>query len=147
MIHGFSSTLLAPATILVLWTLLVLLWMMARRFSAFKEANIDLAKAPPGGRGQNLEGVLPAKANWPSHNYTHLLEQPTLFYALVMLLTLMGQTTQFNAALAWIYVAIRIVHSLWQVSVNTIPVRFTLFAASTIMLLLLAVNAVRAAFA
>ena len=64
-----------------------------------------------------------------------------------MLLTLMGQATQFNVALAWIYVAIRIIHSLWQVGVNTIPVRFMLFALSTIVLLLLAVNTVRAAFA
>lgn len=147
MIHGFSSTLLAPAAILVLWTLLVLLWMAFKRFAAFKTANIDLAKSPPGGRGQDLEGVLPAKVNWPSHNYTHLLEQPTLFYATVILLALMGQATQFNVALAWTYVAIRIVHSLWQVSINTIPIRFTLFFLSTVALLLLAVNAVRAAFA
>jgi hypothetical protein len=142
---GFSPALLAPVAVLIVWTLFVLLWMAFKRFSAFKSVNIKLAKLPPGGRGQNLEGVLPDKVNWPSHNYAHLHEQPTLFYATAIILALMDQGTQLNVALAWGYVILRVVHSIWQIGVNTLPVRFTLFLLSTTVLMVLAINALKAA--
>ena len=92
-------------------------------------------------RGGDLEGVIPDKANWPAHNYTHLHEQPTVFYATVLILAIMGPGA-FDVLLAWIYVALRIVHSLWQMLVNKIPVRFALFLLSSIALIILAVRAV-----
>jgi len=139
--------LLAPAAVLILWTLLVMAWMVITRFSAFRTANIDLGKAKPGGRGQNLEGVLPDRVMWPSHNYAHLLEQPTLFYAVVVILALMGEASRINVALAWAYVGLRIIHSLWQIRVNLIPVRFLIFMLSSGVLIALAVRAVVAALA
>ena len=142
-----SREILAPAAVLVFWTLLVLLWMAFTRFSAFKAANINLAEAKPGRRGQHLEGVLPDKIMWPAHNYAHLVEQPTIFYAVVVILALLGQGTGLNLSLAWAYVGVRILHSLWQIGVNTIPVRFGLFLLSTTLLLILAINALRAALA
>jgi len=81
---------------------------------------------------------------WKSHNFTHLMEQPTLFYAAVAILALAGAGEGLNTQLAWGYVAIRIIHSLWQATVNTIPVRFGLYLLSTICLVALAVNAIRA---
>jgi len=141
-----SQEMLAPAAVLVGWTLVVLIWMAFVRFSAFKVANINLAEAPPGGRGQNLEGVLPDKANWPSHNYTHLVEQPTLFYAVVIILALLGQGNELNIGLAWAYVALRVLHSIWQITINTISVRFPLFILSTLVLLALSINALRAVY-
>jgi hypothetical protein len=139
-----DKTMLAPAAVLVLWTLIMLLWMVAARFPAIARSGVDLKNAPPGGRGQDLEKILPANVNWKSHNYTHLVEQPTLFYAVVGILTLAGQSGGINTMLAWGYVALRVVHSLWQVLVNTVPVRSVLFVLSSICLLVLAVNAVRA---
>jgi hypothetical protein len=138
------SPILAPAAILVLWTLVVLAWLAISRFSAMSKVKLDLSSAKPGGRGIDLEPVLPANANWVSHNYTHLVEQPTLFYAVVVILAVAGAGDGINAQLAWAYTAIRIVHSLWQMVVNSIPVRFALFLASTGCLLALAVNSVRA---
>lgn len=134
--------LLAPAAVLILWTLIMLVWMATTRLPAMKAIGTDLNKAAPGGRGQNLEGVLPDKVNWKSHNYTHLLEQPTLFYAVVLLLFVAGETSALTIGLAWGYTGIRIAHSLWQALVNTIPLRFTLFLLSTLCLLGLAVQAV-----
>ncbi|MCP2853508.1 MAPEG family protein, partial [Salmonella enterica] len=75
-----KADLLAPAAVLVLWTLVMLFWMAGTRFPALKAAGIDVSKAV-GGRGQDLETVLPANVNWKAHNYAHLVEQPTLFYA------------------------------------------------------------------
>lgn len=140
-----SYSLLAPAAMLILWTIIISLVMLVIRLSAFKTANIDLTKAPPGGRGQDLEGVLPKKANWPSHNYAHLLEQPTIFYATIILLALMNQGTTLNIVLAWIYVGFRMAHSIWQMTINTIPVRFTLFILSSAALTALAFGAVSSA--
>lgn len=139
-----SPALLVPAAALIIWTLLMLLWLGFARFSAFKAANIDIGKVPPGGRGQDLDGVLPPHANWPAHNYAHLMEQPTLFYATAIMLALMGQGTPVNVGLAWTYVVLRIAHSLWQAKINTIPIRFTLFILSSVALLALAINALTA---
>ena len=77
---------------------------------------------------------------WKSHNYTHLMEQPTIFYPAVIILAIMG-ATGLDVGLAWAYVAIRIVHSLWQASVNRIPVRAALFFVSSFVLIALAVRA------
>ena len=139
-----NSPILAPVAVLVLWSLVVLTWMAAVRLPGMAKAGIDLKTAPPGGRGIDLEPVLPAKANWLSHNYTHLMEQPTLFYAVVGVLALAGQGDGINAMLAWGYVGLRIVHSLWQALVNVTSVRFLIFLVSTFCLLALAINAVRA---
>jgi hypothetical protein len=140
-----DTTILAPAAVLVAWTIIMLIWVGLTRFPAIAKSGMDISKTPPGGRGQDLDAVLPAHVQWKSHNYTHLLEQPTIFYATVMILTLVGASGGMNTKLAWAYVIIRIIHSIWQATVNTIiPVRFGLFLLSTICLASLAVSAVRA---
>ena len=133
----------APAAVLVLWSLLVLLWMTVTRFSAFAKAGLKLNEAERGTRYIEVEPMMPPKVNWKSHNYTHLLEQPTLFYAVVAVLALAGAGDGINVTLAWAYVGIRVVHSLWQALVNIVPVRAALFTLSTLCLLALSINAVR----
>jgi hypothetical protein len=137
---------LAPAAVLVLWTLVVLVYMAFARFTAAAKVPKEKLRELPrtGGRGQDLERVIPERSAWPSHNYSHLMEQPTIFYATVMILALVGQASGMNVWLAWGYVGLRIAHSLWQITVNAVPVRFMLFIASTVCLMALAVNAVRA---
>lgn len=133
-----------PAAVLVLWSLVMLVWLGVARFAAFPKLGIDLSKAAPGGRGTDLDPAL-GRAAWPSHNYQHLMEQPTLFYATVAILALTGASGGTNTGLAWAYVGLRIVHSVWQATVNRIPVRFGLFLVSSLCLIGLAVNALRAA--
>ncbi|PQM27578.1 hypothetical protein CVO77_03070 [Sphingopyxis lindanitolerans] len=137
-----SQNLLAPGAVLILWTLVVLIWAGVSRFRAFAKAGIDLKAAPPGGRGADLEGVLPPLTNWKSHNYTHLVEQPTLFYAVILILHAVGGYPAYVVWIAWAYVVLRIVHSLWQATVNRIPVRFTIFMLATLCLVALALLAV-----
>jgi len=134
---------LAPAAVLVIWSLVVLMWMTATRFPAFAQAGLKLGEAKPGSRYVDVEPMLPEKVNWKSHNYTHLMEQPTLFYAVVAILALAGAGTGINVTVAWAYVAIRIVHSIWQGTVNIISVRVALFTLSTLCLWVLAFNAIR----
>ena len=129
-----KGDLLAPAAVLVLWTLIMLVWMASTRLPALKAAGIDMSKAV-GGRGQDLETVLPANVNWKAHNYAHLVEQPTLFYAVVAILAIMGQVSTISIALAWTYVTLRVAHSLVQVTSNRIALRFPLFLASSLVLM------------
>lgn len=141
------SSLLTPAAILVLWTLIMLIWLGATRFPAIARSGLDLKKAPPGGRGQDLEAILPPQVNWKSHNYSHLLEQPLLFYVVIIILHLSHGTDDLSRTLSWSYVALRIIHSLWQVTVNRVPVRLLLFTLSTICLFALAILAALASIA
>ncbi len=139
-----ENTILAPAAVLVFWSLLMLLWTAATRFPAIAKSGMDMKNAPPGGRGQDLDRVLPPQVQWKSHNYAHLMEQPTIFYATVAILALSGVGGGINTQLAWGYTGLRILHSIWQATVNTIiPVRFGLFVLSTMCLLALSVNALR----
>jgi hypothetical protein len=137
-----NPPILAPAAVLVLWSIVVLFWVFATRMKAFSDAGIDLGSAEPGVRYADVESQMPESVNWKSHNFTHLMEQPTLFYALVAILAIAGQGDGFNAMLAWAYALVRILHSLWQSTINTIPVRFGLYLLSTFFLLVLAVSAV-----
>jgi hypothetical protein len=139
-----NSPILAPAAVLVLWSLIVLAWLAVTRLPAASKLVPKGAPTPVAVRGQELDPQLPPSVAWKSHNYTHLMEQPTIFYATVAILALAGAGTGLNATLAWAYVGLRVVHSLWQATINTIPVRFSLFALSTFCLLVMAVNAVRA---
>lgn len=134
-----QSAILMPAAALVLWSLVMLFWMAGSRLPALSKLG-GLGNAKPGGRGQDLEGVIPDEINWKAHNYAHLMEQPTLFYAAVMILAILGAGS-LDVALAWGYVGIRLVHSVWQATVNRVPVRFALFLLSTICLIGLAIRA------
>jgi hypothetical protein len=140
-----TSPIFAPAIALVLWSLVMLGWLALTRLPAMARAGVSLTTVV-GARGANLEGVVPDKVNWKAHNYTHLMEQPTLFYATVVILGVIGQGHGLNLQLAWAYVGLRIVHSLVQATWNRVAVRFTLFSLSTAALLLLALNAARVMF-
>lgn len=138
-----QSPILAPAIVLVLWSLLMLAWLAMTRLAAMSKVGIHLGNIV-GSRGVNLEGVIPDRVNWKSHNYTHLMEQPTLFYVTVVILALVGQDGGVNLQLAWAYVGLRVLHSLVQSLWNRVIVRFTIFGMSTLTLLGLAINAARA---
>ncbi|MEM6683198.1 MAG: MAPEG family protein [Pseudomonadota bacterium] len=138
-----QSQMLAPAAVLIAWTLIVLLWIIPSRFGAIAKADKSKLPNKAGVRGQDLEGVLPDKANWPAHNHTHLHEQPTLFYAVSVILAVIGPAT-LDITLAWTYVGVRMAHSLWQILVNTVPVRFLLFFSGCLVLIALAIRALLA---
>jgi hypothetical protein len=140
-----DSPIFAPAIVLVLWSLVMLGWLAITRLPAMAKAGVDLTNVV-GARGANLEGLVPDKVNWKSHNYTHLMEQPTLFYATVIILGVAGAGDGINLTLAWGYVGLRIAHSLVQAVWNRVSVRFALFSAATAALVLLAINAARVTF-
>ncbi len=132
-----SGTILTPVLVLVSWTLIVWLWMYARRLPAMSAANVDPQQAQHPGA---LAGLLPSEAQRVADNYNHLHEQPTIFYALIVYSHLAGVADPLNIGLAWAYVGLRIVHSLVQNTVNIVMIRFSLFALSTLALIVIAVR-------
>lgn len=136
-----QAQMLAPAAVLVAWSLLMLFWLAATRLPAIEKMAGGIGNAKPGGRGADLEGVLPDKVNWKAHNYAHLMEQPTVFYAAVVIIAMMGASSG-DVLAAWIYVGLRIVHSLYQALVNVVKVRFMIFLIATLVLVYLAYRAV-----
>lgn len=134
------SPILAPVIALVLWTLLMMLWMYATRLPAMRAAGISF-KTLVGGQGRDLDKVVPAPIQWKAHNYNHLMEQPTLFYAVALALAVAGLGDGLDVALAWTYVALRVLHSLIQATVNIVRFRFLAFAGASLVLLVLAVRA------
>jgi hypothetical protein len=125
------SPLLAPVVALVAWTLVMMVWMAIARAAEFKRLGITRSSIPDGSRGADLDGKASPQAQWKAHNYMHLVEQPTIFYAIVFVLILMGFDAPINVWLAWGYVLLRIAHSLLQATVNIVRYRLILFGLSS----------------
>ena len=142
-----NSAILGPVVVLAAWTMVIWIWMYATRLPAMGRAGID-AKNMVGSTGGGLRNDLIAKgeqrASWVADNYNHLHEAPTVFYAVSIVLAIIGQGDNLNATIAWAYVALRIAHSLLQIFSNRVIVRFMLFALSTLALIMLVVHAVMA---
>ena len=130
--------LLGPVIALVLWTGVIWCWMYATRIPAIMKARMRLDPMAP--RGQQMS-ELPAQVRWKADNYNHLLEIPTLFYAVALSLAMLGDGSSISVALAWAFVGLRVVHSLHQCLSNQIPIRFALFFLSSLLLFGLAVRA------
>jgi hypothetical protein len=136
---------LAPVVVLLAWTMVMWVWMYATRIPAMLKAGID-AKGMVGSTGASLRAQLPDNVSWKADNYNHLHEAPTLFYAVAIVLAIIGQGDGFNTTLAWAYVGLRIAHSLVQATVNRVAVRFALFALSSLALMALILHAGIAVF-
>lgn len=75
-----------------------------------------------------------------------LFEMPTLFYAVGLTLAVLGDASALSVNLAWAYVGARVVHSVFQATVNKIEVRFALFLLSSLILLGLSIRTACAVF-
>jgi hypothetical protein len=131
---------LQPVVALLAWTMVMWLWMYATRIPAMLKAGID-AKGLVGTTGASLRAQLPDRVSWKADNYNHLHEAPTLFYAVSIVLAVIGQGDGMNATIAWAYVALRVLHSIVQATVNKVALRFALFALSSIALMVLIFHA------
>jgi hypothetical protein len=132
------NPILAPLITLVLWTFVMWAWLYATRIPAIRKKKIVL---DPQRTKEEFNAQIPAKIRWKADNYNHLMEQPTLFYAVTLTLALVDTSSSLNTGLAWLYVGLRIAHSLIQAIINAIILRFTLFMAASLVLLALTIRA------
>jgi hypothetical protein len=144
-----NSAILQPVVALAIWTMIIWIWMYATRLPAMGRAGID-AKNMVGSTGGGLRSDLIAKgeqrASWVADNYNHLHEAPTIFYAVAIVLAMIGQGDNLNATIAWVYVGLRVAHSFLQILSNRVIIRFILFALSTLALIMLVTHAAMSVF-
>jgi hypothetical protein len=134
------DSVLTPVLALVVWSLIIWVWMYATRIPAMQKAGIDPdAAIHPG----SLD-ALPKNVRAVADNYNHLMEQPTIFYALAFFTFLVGHDSQTAIGLAWAYVVLRVIHSLIQATAFRVMARFLVFSLSTIVLIIWAVIEVMA---
>jgi hypothetical protein len=133
-----ASAILAPVIALVLWTFVMGVWLYATRIPALKKHRIIYDPQRP---SEEFHAQLPADVRWKADNHNNLLEQPTLFYAVALTLALLDAGSGLNAGLAWAYVALRIAHSLVQALINKVMIRFALYAAASLVLLVMTIRA------
>ena len=130
-----------------LLSLVMMLLMYITRIPAAKvlEAEgVDLQKLS---HPAQLAGVFPSTVERFADNYNHLWEQPTLFYAVVLVVWALGHTDAVHLAAAWTYCCLRLVHSIVQVTINHVWVRFSLFFMSWIALAVMLIREVISAVA
>lgn len=132
------SRLLAPVIALVLWSFVMCAWLYATRIPAIRKLGIVYDPQRP---ADEFHAQLPAAVRWKADNYNNLMEQPTLFYAVALTLAVLGADAGPDTALAWLYVGLRVAHSLVQATINAVMLRFALFMAGTLVLLALTVRA------
>jgi len=133
-----STAILAPVTALLILSCIMWAWMYVTRIPAVRRAGMKLDPDIP--KGVQM-AELPARVRWKADNYNHLLEQPTLFYAVAFTLALLGAGEGLNLTLAWAYVILRVAHSLHQALWNKIEIRFVLFLLSSLVLVALVIRA------
>ena len=131
-----NHLLLQPVVALLAWSAIMFIWMYAVRIPAMIKAGVDL-KNRVGGQGSDLDKILPPEVQWKSHNYNHLMEQPTLFYAACLVLVMTNCESPIARYAAWVYVGLRVAHSLVQSISNRIRYRFGLFLLASIALIVL----------
>jgi len=136
---------LQPVVALAAWTMVMWAWMYGTRIPAMIAAKVEpdsLARDPEA----RLDRLLPPQVQWKAHNYNHLHEAPTVFYAVAIVLAITGEGDGYSAVLGWIYVAARVLHSLVQATANRVTLRFAVFVFSSLVLVALIARAALAVF-
>jgi len=132
-----NDLILQPILFMGLLSFVMMLLMYATRIPAAKRLEaegVDLQKlAHP----SQLGGVFPSSVERVADNYNHLWEQPTLFYAVIMVIWAQGHTDMVHLYAAWSYCILRLLHSAIQVLVNHVWMRFSVFMLSWIALAVL----------
>jgi hypothetical protein len=76
-------------------------------------------------------------AEWverPARAFNNLMQVPTLFYVVCVLMLVTGAVDQAQLAYAWIFVAVRALHACVYIGWNHVAYRFTAWVASCIVL-------------
>ncbi len=126
-----------------LLSLVMFLWMYATRLPAFSRAKLDPQEAMHPG---TYHDRIPSEVRRVADNYNHLFEAPTIFYAVTIAIVLLGLADPLHAWCAWAFVALRVLHSIVQATVNKVALRFALFALSWIAMGTMIVRATLASF-
>src|SRR2546421_221543 len=112
-----------PVVVLALWTFLVLLGTAARRFLAVYRRQVS-----PRDFALGESARVPAEVAIVNRNFMNLLEMPVLFYVACLVAHVSRQVNGTVLALAWVYVGLRVCHTLVHLSFNNVRHRLVVFA-------------------
>jgi hypothetical protein len=118
-------------------SLVMAAWQGLTRLPAMKAAGLGLQDAA---HTADLDKVLPSSARRVNDNYNHLMEAPTVFYAVALAIVALGVADAAYVWCAWIYVGLRVLHSLVQATINVVRLRAGLYIASWMALAVLIVR-------
>jgi hypothetical protein len=127
-----NFAILYPMFALAAWTTIVLLMIPVVRIRAALRREVRSNDFRFG-----ESAAVPGQVSLPNRNYMNLLELPMLFYVVCLILFVTAGTTNLAVAVAWAYVALRIVHSLIHLTYTRVMHRLTAFAISSTVLALL----------
>ncbi len=119
-----------PMSVLALWTGFMVFMVGFSRIRAVKAGRVRRGAFR---LGESAD--VPADVTVWNRNLMNLLEMPLLFYVVSIAFYVTHQVTPKVVTLAWIYLALRLVHSLVHVTSNRILVRLSSYAASNVVLL------------
>ena len=122
-------SILLPVLTLAFWTFIIFAIMAPARFYFLRKKHPQTAA-----HTKNLKGVLPPWTERVGDNYNHLFEQPVIFYVVALSIAVINNIEPLMIQLAWAYVALRVLHSIVQITFNFVPLRFTLFVTSWLIL-------------
>lgn len=127
-----NHAILYPIFALAWWTSCVLLLIPIARIRAGRRREIVVDDFKYG-----ESSAVPPHVSIPNRNYMNLLELPVLFYVAAILLYLSPCTSATAIDLAWLYVGLRIVHSIIHLTYNKVFHRLAAFATSNVVLVLM----------
>jgi hypothetical protein len=122
-------SILLPVLVLAFWTFIIFVIMAPARFYFLRMKHPQTAA-----HTKNLKGLLPPWTERVADNYNHLFEQPVVFYVITLSITVLNNIEPLMIQLAWAYVALRVLHSIVQITFNFVPLRFMLFVTSWLIL-------------
>lgn len=127
-----AQAIFGPVTILALWTILVLYLTGSRRVRATLNGQL-----PRDAFKLGESDAVPPEISVFNRNYMNLLEAPVLFYVVCISLFVTREVHTGLVILAWVYVLLRVMHSLVHLTTNRVSRRFYAHAASNLTLLVM----------
>lgn len=121
-----------PVTVLALWTGFVLLVTAYGRIGAVLRGQL---RSNAFKVGESPE--VPGKLLVGNRNFMNLLEMPVLFYVVCISLYVTKNVDSASVWLAWLYVLLRVLHSVIHLSYNRVTHRLLAFALSNLALIAL----------
>ena len=120
------NDILYPMLALVGWTLSMVGMVGYRRITS---------KLSPKEFRYGETAAVPPNVALPNRNLMNLLEVPVLFYVVALTFHVTQQVTAVAVALAWLFVALRIAHSLVHLTYNNVLHRLVPFALANFTLI------------
>ena len=129
-----NNLIFQPVIIMCLLSFFMMIWMYAARLPAAIKLEQDGVAVQEFWHPSSIGGIFPSKVERVADNYNHLFEQPTIFYAISFVIWGLEHTDIIHLYCAWLYVIIRIIHSIFQATLNLVWIRFSLFILSWVTL-------------